>query len=321
VSVPNSILSVLLVVVWLFVLVPMVVNRRPKVMTVSQAALNTRVLFRGGLDKLKHRARPGLAADLPEEDEDDEEGATIRRPVAEVFADAAEAATAHRRHHDDYEVADDAEFVEDDVPPRRQHEDEIVDDAELVAVRDRRRETSDDDEDAEAFEEAELQQLAHRLGRGGYNPNADASARAHRYAVRQRFVLGLLVSLIAAIVLAFAMTPLVWYAVAVIAATLVGYLAYLRRQVRIEEQIRARRMARFARSRGPEHIEDSAPRVSRPRAERRREQQREAAPDASAQRPVRKARGPRVVAIDEDDPDFVDLPSPHDGVLRRASGQ
>ncbi|ADG96989.1 conserved hypothetical protein [Segniliparus rotundus DSM 44985] len=319
-SVPNSILSVLLVVVWLFVLVPMVVNRRPKVMTVSQAALNTRVLFRGGLDKLKHRVRPGLAAESFEEEED-EEGGGARRPVAEVFADADDAESAESaespQDNDDYEVADEAEFIEDDVPPRRQREDEPVDDAEVVAVRDRRH-AAHDDEDAQAREEAELQQLAHRLGRGGYNPNADASARAHRYAVRQRFVLGLIVSLVAATVLAFAMSPLVWYAVAVIAATLVGYLAYLRRQVRIEEQIRARRMARFARSRGPEHAERAAP---RPRAERRGSQRGETAPGESARRAARKARGPRVVAIDEDDPDFVDLPSPHDGVLRRASGQ
>ncbi|MGL6236762.1 MAG: divisome protein SepX/GlpR [Segniliparus sp.] len=306
-SVPNSILSVLLVVVWLFVLVPMFVNRRPKVMTVSQTALNTRVLFRGGLDKLKHRIRPGVAGEAPIEREDDEEeGSTARRPVAEVFAD----------EHEDLEAADEAEFVEDaefvesDGPPRRAREEEVVDEAEIVAIRDAD-DRFEDQDDLSELEEERLEHVAHRLGRGGYNPTADASARAQRYAVRQRIVLALLISFVAATVLAFAMTPLVWYAAGAIAATLVGYLAYLRRQVRIEERIRARRMARFARSQNPRL--DVAP---GPRAERRGPERAE-----QTARPVKKGRGPQVVAIDDDDPDFADLPSPSHGLLRRASGE
>lgn len=301
-SVPNSILSVLLVVVWLFVLVPMFVNRRPKVMTVSQTALNTRVLFRGGLDKLKHRIRPGIADESPIEHEDEDgENGSARRPVAEVFAE----------EHEELEVADEAEFVEDDAPARRIREEEIVDEAEIVAVDDRRGQGEGQDDPADS-EEERLEHVAHRLGRGGYNPTADASARAQRYAVRQRIVLGLLISLVAATVLAFAMTPLVWYAVGAIAATLVGYLSYLRRQVRIEEQIRARRMARFARSQNSR----TGPAAADPRPERR-EQPR----PAQAQRPSKKARGPQVVAIDDDDPDFAFLPSPNHGILRRASGE
>ncbi|EFV13197.2 gephyrin-like molybdotransferase receptor GlpR [Segniliparus rugosus] len=307
-SVPNSILSVLLVVVWLFVLVPMFVNRRPKVMTVSQTALNTRVLFRGGLDKLKHRIRPGVAGDAPveREEEDEEEASTARRPVAEVFAE---------EHDEDFEVADEAEFVEDDVPPRRAREEEIVDEAEIVAIAD----TAEADEYSELEEQDELEdeqlaRLAHRLGRGGYNPTADASARAQRYAVRQRIVLGLLISLIAAAVLAFAMSSLVWYAVAAIATALVGYLAYLRRQVRIEERIRARRMARFARTQHTRGEAEPARRAPAPQREPGRSER-------AAQRPAKKARGPQVVAIDDDDPDFADLPSPHEGRLRRASGE
>lgn len=328
-SVPNSILSVLLVVVWLFVLVPMFVNRRPKVMTVSQTALSTRVLFRGGLDKLRHRIRPGIAGDTPlaSEDEEFEEESTARRPVAEVFAD-----TAPRSRDMDLDIADEAGFVEDDAPPRRIRErqareadfaeddsrnnsgsrdDSGVDDAEVVSIReaeDRRRPDLD---------EENLEHLAHRLGRGGYNPTMDATAREQRYASRQRLVLGLLIALIAASVLAFTMTSLVWYVAGAIAVVLVGYLAYLRRQVRIEEQIRSRRMARYARSQAPRQGEAQARRPHPEQYRPDRPEQGEHAPPRATRRP----QGPRVVAVDEDDPDFVFLSSPQESGLRRASGQ
>ncbi|MEV0945467.1 gephyrin-like molybdotransferase receptor GlpR [Rhodococcus sp. NPDC049939] len=44
---PNSFLWIGLVVVWLFVLVPMLVNNRPRIRQTSDAALATRVLYRG----------------------------------------------------------------------------------------------------------------------------------------------------------------------------------------------------------------------------------------------------------------------------------
>lgn len=54
---PNSLLWVCLVAIWLFVLVPMVVKSRPRVRKTSDVALSTRVLHRGGRTMAKTRRR------------------------------------------------------------------------------------------------------------------------------------------------------------------------------------------------------------------------------------------------------------------------
>ena len=45
---PNSVLWVCLVAVWLFVLVPMVIKGRPQILKSTDAARKTRLLHRGG---------------------------------------------------------------------------------------------------------------------------------------------------------------------------------------------------------------------------------------------------------------------------------
>lgn len=54
---PNSLLWVCLVAIWLFVLVPMVVKSRPAVRKTSDTALSTRVLHRGGRTMAKTKRR------------------------------------------------------------------------------------------------------------------------------------------------------------------------------------------------------------------------------------------------------------------------
>ena len=54
---PNSLLWVCLVAIWLFVLVPMVVKSRPTVRKTSDTALSTRVLHRGGRNIAKTKRR------------------------------------------------------------------------------------------------------------------------------------------------------------------------------------------------------------------------------------------------------------------------
>ncbi|MDQ3577631.1 MAG: hypothetical protein M3443_08525, partial [Actinomycetota bacterium] len=86
----------------------------------------------------------------------------------------------------------------------------------------------------------------YRPGRGGYDPEAAARAARAKYAFRQRVVvLMIIAAVVTAIVGAVAMSAL-WWAHAAIDVGLVGYLSYLRRQVRIEEEIRQRRLARMA---------------------------------------------------------------------------
>jgi hypothetical protein len=90
----------------------------------------------------------------------------------------------------------------------------------------------------------------YRPGRGGYDPEAAALAARARYTFRQRMVLVLV--LFAGISAALAVTLRMsgaLYLHAAVDLSVVGYLAYLRRQVRMERAIRARRAARGAGSR------------------------------------------------------------------------
>lgn len=86
----------------------------------------------------------------------------------------------------------------------------------------------------------------YRPGRGGFDPEAAALAARTKYARRQRIVLAMLVAAVATGVLAAMVWPLLWWGHAFVDLVLVGYLTYLRRQVRIEEDVRARRLARMS---------------------------------------------------------------------------
>lgn len=98
----------------------------------------------------------------------------------------------------------------------------------------------------------------YRPGRGGFDPEAaELTARA-RYAMRQRIVVGLLVVAVVTAVLAVVVAPGWWWAQGLTDLALVGYLVYLRRQVRMEESIRLRRAARMAGTRRPSAADDPA---------------------------------------------------------------
>jgi hypothetical protein len=90
----------------------------------------------------------------------------------------------------------------------------------------------------------------YRPGRGGYDAEAAEAAAAARYVFRQRLVLGLALLAVATGLAAggLALTN-GWYVHAAVDLCLLGYLAYLRRQVRLEQSIRTRRAARMAGSR------------------------------------------------------------------------
>ena len=96
----------------------------------------------------------------------------------------------------------------------------------------------------------------YRPGRGGFDPEAAAIAARARYAFRQRVVLAMLIAALVTGVIAAVAVPELWWAHAAVDLALVGYLVYLRRQVRLEEAIRARRAARMAGTRRPSAAED-----------------------------------------------------------------
>jgi hypothetical protein len=85
----------------------------------------------------------------------------------------------------------------------------------------------------------------HRPGRGGFDPQAAEEAARARYAYRQRIVVFLIAAAVLTAIVAAVVLPVLWVLHALTDIGLVGYLAYLRRQVRIENEIRQRRLARY----------------------------------------------------------------------------
>ncbi len=202
----SSIIWIALVAVWLFVLVPMLVSKRPRIRQTTDAALATRVLFRGGAD------RPA------------------RGPAAGHRSDP-------NWHHGPTSQSSDTHGDDDMYGTDAEDRMDVHADSEMM----------DDEMDRERGSAGEF--VPNRRGRGGFDPEADAIARAARYRFRQRTVLGLVFAAILTAALAVAVSAVLWWVFALAACGLVGYMAYLRRQVNLEQEIRRRRMARLGRSR------------------------------------------------------------------------
>lgn len=170
--------------------------------------------------------------------------------------------------------------------------------------------------------ERERQGAGYRPGRGGFDPEAaDIAARA-KYAFRQRIVIALLVLVVTTAAVASFLTPMVWWANGVVDAVLIGYLAYLRRQVRIENDIRQRRLARYNNTRTPRRP---------PMADDEPHESHEDIEVVAAERPAVVERKPSpmsrlrrqavVVDLDDEDPAFHELDEPGTRPFRRASGE
>ncbi|RRQ28050.1 hypothetical protein DK926_09160 [Rhodococcus sp. Eu-32] len=202
---PNSIIWIGLVAIWLFVLLPMMMSKRPRIMQTSDAALATRVLHRGGSKKPARGPAVGHASDPDWRPEYDER---VSAPASVVFGRNV---------------------------PRIDAEDPMDTHAEAE-------DTDRDDVDERAY-------VPNRRGRGGFDPEADAIARAARYSFRQRAVLGLVFAIIASGALAVIVSSMLWWVCGLTVVALAGYMYYLRRQVQIEQEIRRRRMNRMGRSR------------------------------------------------------------------------
>ncbi|VVJ15337.1 Uncharacterised protein [Amycolatopsis camponoti] len=182
---------------------------------------------------------------------------------------------------------------------------------------------------AERAERAE--RAGYRPGRGGFDPEAAEMAARAKYSFRQRIVVILLaVAVITAAIAGFVM-PLVWWGHALADVVLVGYLVYLRRQVRIEEEIRQRRLARFNSTRAPRR---SVPRPAASSPSADDDEPVEDTEDVDVVEPVRREvverrpsptsrvrRSAVVVDLDDEDPAFEELDEPGTGPYRRAVGE
>ncbi|TQF74338.1 hypothetical protein FK531_05080 [Rhodococcus spelaei] len=213
----SSLLWIALVVVWLIVLLPMQAKRRPRIRQTTDVALATRVLDRDQLAR-QHKRGPATG-----HRSDPNWRSDPNRPMdAEDWMESHAGADAA---FDDREYDESDDYSHDDYG-------------------------HDDRDEAGRY-------VPQRRGRGGFDPEADAIAQAARYSFRQRAVLGLVLVSIMSAALAVVISPAMWWACVAGVVALVGYMAYLRRQVQIEQEIRRRRMARLSRSRlGVESRED-----------------------------------------------------------------
>jgi hypothetical protein len=282
--VPNSFLWIGLVVLWLFVLFPMLADRHPRIRRTTDAALATRVLHRGDDERAVKRNGPAV--------------------------------------HDGYSDWDQAEDWMDD-------ENDVDDSGALAPI--------ESGYDADDF-------VPDRRGRGRFDPDADAVAAASRYSFRQRMVVGLAFVTVAAAVFGLVLTHALWVIAGLSAALLVGYLGYLRYQVRVEQEIRNRRLARL------DHPEAPSRAARRPDAYRPAEDAAEDAAEyddydeyddyaethyagvdhTAAYMPFDPDRGVVLEADDEDpmfeylepyDPLETPVQRPDDHNLRRAAGE
>ncbi|OAH61018.1 hypothetical protein AYJ66_13770 [Dietzia cinnamea] len=120
--------------------------------------------------------------------------------------------------------------------------------------------------------DADLDFAERRRGRGAYDPMADRQAAEQRAHARQRTALILVGLSLIAVVLALLTVPAVWWFAGGAVLLLAAYLTYLRRQVKLEESLRRRRIERMRRARlGVESREDDElsivpPRLRRPGA-------------------------------------------------------
>jgi len=155
-----------------------------------------------------------------------------------------------------------------------------------------------------------------RAGRGGYDPEVAAQQARAKYAFRQHVILGLALAALATVVLAYAVSPLLWWLHATLDAAIVAYLGYLRRQVRIEEQVRQRRAARLAGSRPRDSGAADAPAELIQDAEPIRVPAVWLGPELPATHPSAVA-----LEFDDEDPIFDELQPVFEPPYRRAVGE
>jgi hypothetical protein len=287
-SIPQSLLWISLVVLWLFVLVPMLISKRDAVRRTSDVALATRVLNGGHSARLLRRGAPAAghasdpdwqpsgddlagegedveddqgeppvvlaAEDVADPEPDDVDAAVVAEdagalPVEESAGDAEEQAQTDELPLDfEEERSEEIEAIEEAEEP----EPEPVgteDEYEYVA----------DSSGLEAPSDTDLQ-LAESLSaarRRRYESKTAAAVSARKYKFRKRMLMILAAVVLALGAAAYTVAPMAWWACGVMGGVTVLYLAYLRRQTRIEERLRRRRAQRIARSRlGVENTDD-----------------------------------------------------------------
>jgi hypothetical protein len=288
-SIPQSLLWISLVVLWLFVLVPMLTSKRDAVRRTSDVALATRVLNGGAGSRLLNRRGPAAGhrsdPDWKPEDEWEDE------PVDGAYADADD----HEHEAEEHDTDDsrparpivtkravveqtepdylDVDVIEDSgaLPAgaaAEAAEPACEDEAEpeADAAEDRTDQEADEYEyvedssglEPEEEDEGSPAPIAPSMSRRRrYDTKAAAAVSARKYAFRKRVLVGMAVTLVGSALAAFEVSPTAWWFCGGATAITVLYLGYLRRQTCIEEKVRRRRAQRMARARlGVENAHD-----------------------------------------------------------------
>jgi hypothetical protein len=250
---------------------------------------------------------------------DSELGARVVRSGGAEAEQEADADTEEAAVREEREIRED--FEEESVAKITDASEDVADDVDQA---------QDDDMTTAAYYDDDYGRR-YRPGRGGFDPEAAAVIARAKYGFRQRVVLAMIIGAIVTAVLAGFVLPMLWWAHGGIDLVLVTYLAYLRRQVRIENEIRERRLARMQRVRRAQAVAAARPRyVEEPRTvEEYVEELYEEEPAAYTREPVQDV--PTVPAahygsavlvdLDDEDPAFDDLEEPGNTPYRRAVGE
>jgi hypothetical protein len=240
---PSSLVFTALVVAWLAVLVPVVARRRQMVPQPAEAHLASRVL-----------ARPERSV------------ATMITPLDAPAPQRAADTTEDTADADDTADTDDTDAAGADAPEgrvldrgrgRRPFRDDAGEDEGMDDRDDEGRLATEQYESDEGYDDGygpdatgvdepdDARPRTYRPGRGGFDADAAAVAAHARHTFRQRVALGLIAVAVLSLLAALVVTPVLWWLHVLTDLGLVGYLVFLRRQTRIEDEVRRRRLARL----------------------------------------------------------------------------
>lgn len=291
-SIPQSLLWISLVVLWLFVLVPMLISKRDAVRRTSDVALATRVLNTGRGARLLRRGRPAAGhrsdpdwqpSDDHLDDNVDEElhDESTQRSMVRVAAVDNEADS--EPDYLDVDVVDEDSGAlpigKSDVVAEAQPQESDAPAPQIEELPLDFSEAAETDEPEEEYEpdgtEDEYEYVADSSGleapsdtdlhladslsaaRRRRYESRSATIDARKFKFRKRMLTVLTLATIASAVAAFTVTPIAWWVCGSLGAVTLLYLGYLRRQTRIEERLRRRRAQRMARARlGVENTDD-----------------------------------------------------------------
>jgi hypothetical protein len=295
-SIPQSLLWISLVVLWLFVLVPMLISKRDAVRRTSDVALATRVLNGGAASRLLRRSGPAAGHrsdpdwkpeensadeefddaeqdhrdDLAESDDDHDAETEELRPARPVVMKMTVAEPAEPDYLDVDVIEDSgalpvgasAEAAEPELAPVDEDDSEAEADQdhaddEYEYVEDSSGLEPEADQDYEDAGSRESVVPASARRRRRFDSKTAAAVTARKYAFRRKVLMMMAVILVGSATAAFEMTRTAWWICGTATAITLIYLGYLRRQTKIEEKVRRRRMQRMARAQfGVENAHD-----------------------------------------------------------------